>query len=100
MRNGRKRILQPRRALASGDEKAEKHAYGLDDLFCLTDPATSGALEEKDPEGFGFKGCGLLPEGVQQIEDGEAVGVERSFRGPAMRAHPLAKHPEERGLGW
>src|SRR5207302_4299542 len=80
--------------------KAEKHPHGLDELFCLTDPMTSGALEEKDPEGFGFKRCGLLPEGVQQVEDGEVVGVERGLCGPAMRAHPLAKRPEELGLGW
>src|SRR5262245_30865943 len=100
MRNGRQRVLQPRSALARGDEKAEKLAYGLDDLFCPTDPTTSGALEEKGPEGLGFKGGGLLPKSVQQSEDGEAVGVERSLRGPAMRAHPLAKHPEELGLGW
>jgi hypothetical protein len=100
MCNGRQRVLQPRSALARGDEKTAKHPHGLNDLFCLTDPTTCGALEEKGPEGFGFKGCGLLPEGVQQIEEGEAVGVERGLRGPAMRAHPLAKRPEELGLRW
>jgi hypothetical protein len=100
MRHGRQRVLQGWSALASSNEKAEKHPHGLDNLFCLTDPTTSGALEEKGPEGFGFKGCGLLPECVQQIEDGEAVGVERGLRGPAMRTHPLSKRPEELGLGW
>jgi hypothetical protein len=100
MRNGRQRVLQPRSALASGDEKAEKHPHGLDNLFCLTDPTTPGALEEKGPEGFGCKVCGLLTECVQQIDNGEAVGVERGLSGPAMRAHPLSKRPKELGLGW
>ena len=61
-------------------------------IFCLIDPTTSGALEES-PEGFGFKGCGLLTECVQQIDDGEAVGIERGLRGPSMRTHPLSKCP-------
>jgi hypothetical protein len=100
MRNGRQRVLQPWSALARGNEKAEKHPHGLDDLFCLLDPTTSGALEEKGPESFGLKGCGLRTEGVQQIKDGEAVGVECGLRGPAMHTHPLSKRPEDLGLGW
>jgi hypothetical protein len=99
MRNGRQRVLQSWSALARGNEKTEKHPHGLDDLFCLIDPTTSGALEEKGPEGFGFKGCGLLTECVQQIDDGEAVGIERGLSGPSMCTHPLSKRPEERGLG-
>jgi len=93
-------VLQLRSALARGNEKTEKHPHGLDDLFCLIDPTTSGALEEKDPEGFGFKVCGLRTECVQQIDDGEAVGSERGLSGPAMHTHPLSKCPEELGLGW
>ena len=100
MRDGRQRVFQPRGALARGDEKTEKHPHGLDDLFCLSDPTTSDAFEEKGLEGFGVKGGGLLTECVQQIEDGEAVGSERGLSGPAMHTHPLSKRPEERGLGW
>jgi len=99
MCNGWQRVLQPRSALARGEEQTEKHPHGLHDLFCLIDPTTSGALEEKGPEGFGFKGCGLLTECVQQIDEGEAVGIERGLRGPAMHTHPLSKRPEELGLG-
>ena len=55
MRNGRQRVLQPWSALARGNEKTEKHPHGLDDLFCLSDPTTSGALEEKGPEALASK---------------------------------------------
>jgi hypothetical protein len=100
MGNGRQRVLQPRSALARGAETTEKHPHGRNDLCCLIDPTTSGALEANDPEGLGFKGCGLLTEGVQQSDAGEAGGMERGRRGPAMHTPPLAKRPEERGLGW
>jgi hypothetical protein len=100
MGNGRQRVLQPRSALARGAETTEKHPHGRNDLCCLIDPTTSGALEANEPEGLGFKGCGLLTEGVQQSDAGEAGGMERGRRGPAMHTPPLAKRPEERGLGW
>jgi len=95
MRNGRQCVVQPWSAPANGDEKAEKYPHGLDDRFCLTDPATPGALEDKGPQSFGLKVFGLLTESVQQLDDGPAVGVERGLSGPSMRAHPLSKRPEE-----
>jgi hypothetical protein len=67
--------------------------------LCLSDPTTSGALAEKGPEGCGVKGCGLRPAGVPQSDAGEAVGMERGLRSPAMRPPPLSQRPEERGLG-
>jgi hypothetical protein len=100
MRNGRQRVLQPWSAAANGNEKAEKYPHGLDDRFGLTEPTTSGALEDKDPQSLGLKVFGLLTEGMQEIEDGQAVSVERGLSGPAMRAHPLSKRPEEFGVGW
>src|SRR5712691_3859731 len=99
MSHGRQRVVQPWCASADGDEKAEKAPDGLDDRFCLTDPAAPGVIEDKGPKRCGFKVFGLLPECVQKLDDGPAVGVESRLRGPAMRAHPLSKHPEEFGLG-
>jgi hypothetical protein len=100
MRNRRQRVLQPWSAAAYGDEKAEKYPHSLDDRFGLPEPTTSGALEDKGPQGLGLKVFRLLTECVQEIEDGQAVRVERGLRGPSMRAHPLSKRPEECRLGW
>jgi hypothetical protein len=97
MRHGRQRVFQPWSAAAHGDEKAEKYAYGLDNRFCLPEPTLLGAIKDKGPQSFGIKVFGLLPEGVQQLDDGPTVDVERGLSGPSMRAHPLSKRPEELG---
>ena len=96
--NGGKRLVEMWGTAPLGHEIAHKHPHGRDVVVGLRDTMLMRSVEEKGPKALGRVPLGLLPQGLEQRQQGEARVSQRGVSRAAMGPHPTVQgHQECRG---